>query len=165
MHILQLLSRFTAMYRAKILRNLFKPKDLLCLVCKLKTWSHTAAVAAVAVAAAAAAIPEVRFWTTKSSWPKSTERRQCTDSLAQAGLDGSDLHLLTDVHRQALHCTDALLQKEEAGRMYGESQTGGAGGSADIQEMTDAHCFCGHVGQHGNFFLLSLLFYYCPHII
>lgn len=35
-------------------------------------------------------IPVGRFRTTKSSWPKSTEHRQCTDNLAQAGRDRSE---------------------------------------------------------------------------
>lgn len=73
----------------------------------------------------AAAIPEVRFRTNKSSWPKSTEHRQCTDNLAQTGLDRSDL--LTHVPRHRLHCTDVLLKKEEAR------------GSVAVQEQTEAH--------------------------
>lgn len=94
---MQLLGMFSAdyciiQYRAKISRN---PKGCFIWAVQTKTLSHGRAVSP-----AAAAVPEVRFRTTKSSWPKSTEHRQRTDSLAQAGLERSDSHILTDVHRR-----------------------------------------------------------------
>lgn len=87
-------------------------------------------------------IPAGRFRTTKSSWPKSTEHRQCTDNLAQAE-DGTDLSL-TQWCALAQHCTHVLLRKEEADRMYAECRR---------VQMSVSRCSCdgrstsGHVGE------------------
>lgn len=81
-------------------------------------WSAQTESQSRGVAAAsptAAAIPEVIFRTTKSSWPKSTEHRQCTDRLAQAGLDRSDLHTLTDVHRRYTAQMSCFERRKQAG--------------------------------------------------
>lgn len=76
---------------------------------KTKMLSHSGAASLIT-----AAIPDIRFRTTKSSWPKSTEHRQCADNLTQTGLDRSDL--LAHVPRHKLQCTDVLIKKEEADR-------------------------------------------------